>query len=230
MYLYETHMHTSPVSACARASVRENLEYYRSAGYAGVFMSDHFIDANFDQSARELSYDERIRHYFSAYEEGREIGEEIGLSVFPAFEMAEGWTHILVYGIDCEWCLSHPDMDQMKKQELMTLMRESGALLIQAHPFREVPNVIRLYPKHIHGVEIYNACRTDFENELARQFCENYGLIPFAGSDNHSAGKRTRFGGIATERPIRDTRDFVELTLRGECRPFARDENGVRLL
>ena len=35
-------------------------------------------------------------------------------------------------------------------------------------------------------VEIYNANRTDFENRQAEIFCENYGLIPFAGSDNHA--------------------------------------------
>ena len=28
-YLYETHLHTSPVSRCARFGVRENLEYYK---------------------------------------------------------------------------------------------------------------------------------------------------------------------------------------------------------
>ena len=52
MYLYETHLHTSPVSACGKASVRETLEYYKSAGYAGVFMTEHFIDSNFDRAAR----------------------------------------------------------------------------------------------------------------------------------------------------------------------------------
>ena len=30
MYRYETHLHTSPVSSCAKASVRENLEFYKS--------------------------------------------------------------------------------------------------------------------------------------------------------------------------------------------------------
>ena len=230
MYLYETHLHTSPISACGKASVRETMEYYRSAGYAGIFMTDHFIDANFDQSARHLPYDERIRHYFSAYEEAREIGEEIGLSVFPGFEMAEGWTHILVYGIGKEWCLAHPDMDLMKKSELMTLLRADGALLIQAHPFRDVEGVMRLYPKHVHGVEVYNSGRGDFENEMAAIYCQKYGLIPFAGSDNHHAGGASRFGGIATERPIQDHEDFLSLVLQGEAKPFMRDADGIRFL
>ena len=43
MYRYETHLHTAPVSKCAHASVRENLEFYKSLGYAGVFITNHFI-------------------------------------------------------------------------------------------------------------------------------------------------------------------------------------------
>ena len=43
MYLYETHLHTSPVSDCARATVRESLEFYKSAGYTGVLINQHFI-------------------------------------------------------------------------------------------------------------------------------------------------------------------------------------------
>ena len=231
MYLYETHMHTSPVSACARASVRESLEYYKSEGYAGVFMTDHFIDANFDKAAREWSYEDRIKHYFSAYREGREIGEEIGLSVFPGIEMAQGWAHILVYGIGEDWCLAHPDMDKMKKTELLTMLKEDGALLIQAHPFRKVKNEILLYPNHVHGVEIYNGSRGEFENRLAAEYAKNYGLLPFAGSDNHDAGAHPKsFGGIATEEPIRDGAHLRELVLEGKYKVFVRDEGGVRFL
>ena len=231
MYLYETHLHTFPISACGKAGVRESLEYYKSAGYAGVFMTDHFIDANFDRSAREWSYADRIKRYFSAYEEGRLVGEEIGLSVFYGFEMAHRWAHILVYGIDEEWCLSHPDMDKMKKSELLTLLREDGALLIQAHPFRTVETEIILYPNHVHGVEIYNGSRGDFENKLAVQYAENYGLLPFAGSDNHRGGDHERgFGGIATQTPIQDAREIKDIVIGGKYRVFARDENGFRYL
>ena len=121
-------------------------------------------------------------------------------------------------------------MDLMKKSELMTILQEDGALLVQAHPFRTVKEEITLFPRHVHGVEIYNASRTEFENALALQYCRNYSLIPFAGSDNHTAGRRTAFGGIATERPVKDVQDFIQMVLSGEAKPFVRDENGVRLL
>ena len=64
MYQYETHLHTLPVSKCARAGVRENLEFYKSLGYAGVFITNHFLDGNINID-RTLPYEDRIRFYFS---------------------------------------------------------------------------------------------------------------------------------------------------------------------
>ena len=225
MYLYETHLHTAPLSGCARATIRESLEFYKSAGYAGVFMTDHFLDGNICLDLRPLPYEDRIKGYFSAFEEGFQIGKELGIDVFPGFEMSDKGTDFLVYGIGKEWCLAHPDMDKMKKSELLKLLKSEGALLIQAHPFRESHYIdhIRLYPRDIHGVEIFNAGRSDFENRLAEQFCQNYELIRFAGSDNHIAGANPRFGGMATSVPAKSEKEFIELVLGGDAKPFIKN-------
>ena len=68
MYKYETHMHTSPVSRCAKATVRESLEFYKSMGYDGVFITNHFLDGNIDIDSN-LPYEDRINFYFSDYED-----------------------------------------------------------------------------------------------------------------------------------------------------------------
>lgn len=232
MNLYETHCHTSPMSGCAKAGLRETLEFYASAGYAGVFITNHFLDGNIDKSIRELPYHERIKRYFAVCEEGRAIGEEIGLDVFPGIEMTYKGTDFLVYGIGEEWCLAHEDMDKMKKSELLQLLMDDGALVIQAHPFRESISIdhIRLFPRHVHGVEVFNAGRPDFVNFLADQYCKNYELIPFAGTDNHRGGNQTLFGGMATETPILDVRDFIERVLSHEARPFIKDHEEIRFL
>ena len=58
-----------------------------------------------------------------------------------------------------------------------------------------------------------------------------YGLLPFAGSDNHDAGAHPKsFGGIATEEPIRDSAHLRDLFLEGKTRAFAKDENGFCFL
>ena len=232
MYIYETHLHTSPISACAKASTRESLEFYNAAGYAGVFMTEHFIDGSFDRSARELPYDERVRHYFSAYEEGKRIGDEIGLDVFLGIEMTYGGTDFLVYGIDKQWCLEHPDMHKLPKSQLLRMMMDNGALVIQAHPFREAAYIdhIRLFPRCIHGVEVFNANRTEFENKLAEQYAENYGLLRFAGSDNHSGAGQIIRGGMATETPISSVEDFIQRVASGEAKPFVKNGEDFKLI
>lgn len=227
MYLYETHLHTFPVSKCASASVKETVEFYKRAGYAGIFITNHFIDGNINID-RPLSYEERIRFYFSDYEEGLRIGNEIGLPVFCGVEMSYQGTDFLVYGLGKDWFLAHPEIDDMKKSDELTLLADSGALIIQAHPFREAAYIdhIRLFPRHVHGVEIFNACRTDFENDMAALYAKNYCLLPFAGTDNHRGGKQSLFGGMQTSAPIKDELDFVALVKNGQAVPFRREITG----
>ena len=55
---------------------------------------------------------------------------------------------------------------------------------------------------------------------MAHLYAEHYGLLPFAGSDNHSAGAQTRLGGMATDTPITDECDFVKKVLGGKATLF----------
>ena len=221
MYLYETHLHTSPVSRCALWSVREAVEYYKKAGYAGIFITNHFIDGNIN-FPKTASYEEKINFYFSDAEEGVRIGKEIGLPVFTGVEISNWGTDFLIYGLDKAWYLAHPEVYEMNKRELLAMMMEAGALVIQAHPFREAGYIdhIRLYPRRVHGVEIDNANRTAFENEMAKQYAANYNLLTFAGSDNHGEVEQVEFAGMQSQTPITDELDFVQRVLNGEMTTF----------
>lgn len=221
MYRYETHLHTAPVSKCARAGVRETLEFYKSLDYTGVFITNHFIDGNINID-RSLPYEELIDFYFSDYEAALPIGKELGLDVFCGVEMSYGGTDFLVYGLDKQWYLEHPEIQGMKKSTLLTLLMEAGALVIQAHPFREAAYIdhIRLFPRHVHGVETYNACNSDFTNAMAEYYAQQYGLFPFAGSDNHTAGNVKNLGGLQCTTPLRDEADFVQRFKKGEMELF----------
>ena len=105
MYLYETHLHTAPVSRCASAGVRESVEFYKSLGYAGIFITDHFIDGNINIDPT-LPYAERVEFYFSAYEEACRVGREIGIAVFCGVEASYWGTDFLIYGLGKEWFLA----------------------------------------------------------------------------------------------------------------------------
>lgn len=221
MYRYETHLHTSPVSACASATVRESLEFYKRMGYDGVFITNHFLDGNI-RIEGSMSYAEKLDYYFSDYEEGVKIGEEIGIKVFCGVEQSYGGTDFLIYGPDKEWFVKNPVTGNMTKKDELARFMESGALVIHAHPFREAGYIdhIRLYPRHVHGVEIINACRTEFENKMAGVYAENYELLTFAGSDNHCAGRQKKLAGICCETPLTDVGDFVRRVKNGETKIF----------
>lgn len=224
MYLYETHLHTYPVSKCARANVYESMDFYKQKGYDGVFITNHFLDGNIniDLSA---SYEEKIEFYFSDYEEGLNYGKVIGLKVFSGAELSYKGTDFLVYGLDKEWYLKNPQIMDMKKSEQLELLKNSGALVIQAHPYREASYIdhIRLFPRHVHGIEVINSSRNDFENSMAKIYAENYGLLKFAGSDNHSASEHKLLAGMCSQTPILDEKDFIERVKDGEMRVFTMD-------
>lgn len=228
MFKYETHLHTSPVSRCAKATVREQLEFYKQNGYDGVFITNHFIDGNINCSPT-ASYEEKIEFYFSDYEEGLEIGKEIGLKVFFGAELSYGGTDFLVYGLDKAWFLAHPEITTMKKSEELAFMMEEGALVIQAHPFREARYIdhIRLFPRQVHGVEVLNACRTEFENEMARIFADNYGLIHFAGSDNHEIRENGLLAGMQSKKAISSESDFIKALKKNKLSIFTLNSTEV---
>ena len=211
MYKYETHLHTAPVSNCGKAGVEETVVFYKEMGYDGIFITNHFLDGNMNRDYKDAPYEEAISFYFSDYEKALEIGKEIGIQVFLGVELTYKGTDFLIYGLDKAWYLAHPEIMEMKKSEELAFMMECGALVIQAHPFREASYIdhIRLYPRQIHGVEVCNAYRTELENALAKHYAESYELLEIAGTDNHWAGEAKAVAGIYTDTPIKDEQDFI---------------------
>lgn len=223
-YLYETHLHTLPVSKCARASVRESLEFYKKIGFDGVFITNHFIDGNIDCN-QEMTYADKMDFYFGDYEEGVKIGKELGIKVFFGVEMSYRGCDFLVYGLDKSWFVAHEEINSMKQSEKLKVLAEAGAFIIHAHPFREASYIdhIRLFPRHVEGVEIFNASRKEFENAMAEHYAKSYELIAFAGSDNHRAGRQTLLGGMQSDIPVEDENDFIAKVRSGELEVFRLD-------
>ena len=221
MFKYETHLHTYPVSRCGREDVVENLSFYKAKGYDGVFITNHFLDGNINIDPGE-TYENKINFYFSDYEKALEMGKQLGIKVFCGVEISYEGTDFLIYGLDKKWYLAHPEIMNMPKREELRLMMESGALIIQAHPYREDVYIdhIRLFPREVHGVEVINACRRDGENEMAGIYARHYGLIPFAGSDNHLGGKIGKLAGMCCREPVQDEKDFISKVRGGKMEIF----------
>ena len=221
MFKYETHLHTSPASRCARATVEENLKYYKELGYDGIFITNHFIDGNInaDQSA---SFEDKLQVFFADYEEALALAPSIGIRVFLGIETSYKGTDFLVYGLSKEWYFAHPEINEMKTKEKLELMAKDGALIIQAHPFREAGYIdhIRLFPRNVHGIEVINAGRTDFENDMAELYAKSYRLLRFAGSDNHVGPLKSKLAGMCADTPILNELDFVHRILTDRMEIF----------
>ena len=214
-------MHTLPVSKCARQGVRQNLEFYASLGYDGIFITNHFLDGNINID-KSLPYEEQLEFYFSDYYEALRLSKEIGIKVFLGIEISYRGTDFLIYGLDKEWFLAHPEIMDMKKSDELAFLIENGALVIQAHPYREDRHInhIRLFPRCVHGVEVINASRPDFENAMADAYADAYQLLKISGSDNHAGNNAKRLAGIETASPILDEQDFISRVKSGDIKIF----------
>lgn len=186
MYKYETHSHTSQASACATASGKQQAMAYKNAGYTGIIITDHFFRGN-TCIPYTLPWEERINLFCSGYEEAKQTGEKIGLQVFFGWEETFEGQDFLVYGLDKEWLLSHPEMEHWTIRQQFDEVNRHNGMVIHAHPFRDRPYIpkIRLFPKLVNGVEVFNACNRDEENKRAFIYAKEYDLPMTAGSDSH---------------------------------------------
>lgn len=129
----------------------------------------------------------------------RALYEEHGLPVFRGMEVTTNYTdfgHVLVYGLE----RYVPGIYDVNK--LAEVVRQEGAVMYLAHPFREVykwngeswmPSmsvteatglpVMRLS----HGLEVFNGETLPHGNEFARRVCHALGLPAVGGSDAHYA-------------------------------------------
>lgn len=220
MYRYETHLHTAETSACATASGEKQAMFYKSRGYQGIFVTDHFLNGN-TTVPRDLGWNERIERFCKGYENARECGEKIGLDVFFGWEYSYKGADLLTYGLDGEWLLRHPLLLEMDVNSYCEFVHSEGGIIVQAHPFREADYIpmIRLFPRKCTGCEITNAWNSDQANEMAAFYAEKYGLRPLAGSDNHRCDQK-RLCGIETDVRITDSAHFIRLIREGKYTVF----------
>lgn len=196
MYKYEMHCHTSETSRCGKLDGAKMADFYKSMGYSGLVISDHFLNGN-TIVPKSLPWEERINLFCAGYDAAKKRGDKIGLSVFFAWENSYGGTDFLTYGLSKEWLLEHKYCDLLPAKQYLELARSSGGYLVQAHPYREAGyiDMIRLMPRDVDAVETINACRTDFENHMADFYADSYGLTKTCGTDNH-VGKRERIAAL----------------------------------
>ena len=224
MFIYETHTHTEISSRCSRFSPENLVDFYVKNGYAGVFITDHFLNGNCVDALRnpEMPYEDKIRGYAEGYKRVKELAGD-RLQVFFGIEYSYKGTDVLVYGLSEDDLVSMPEIMQMSMREFISFANGKGALTVQAHPFREAGYIdhIRLFPE-VAGVEVFNAMRDERCNRLAEFYASEYNKIKFSGTDNHGTCIPEYIGGMAFTEKIKDEKDFSEKVLSDAGIPIKR--------
>lgn len=226
MYRYETHLHTALGSKCSDLLPQAAVERYARLGYAGIFVTDHFLNGN-TTVPKELAWVERVARYCEGFRAVRDCAQGSGLDVLFGLEYSYKGTDFLVYGLGGEWLTAHPEIMEMTVREFCGFARAEGGLVVQAHPYREACYIdhIRLFPSDVDGLEVINAGRDARCNRLADVLADEYGLRKTAGSDLHH-GTQSALAGMEFESRLRSETDFTERIKRGEGRLFTLSDGG----
>ena len=210
LFRYETHLHTYEASACGQVSAKEQVSRYKEAGYAGIIVTDHFFNGNTTVPSH-LPWDKRISLFTEGYENAKEEGDKVGLSVFFGFETCHDGMDFLIYGIDKQWLLDHPEIMSWNVKEQYKYVKEAGGMVIHAHPFRERFYIkkIRLYPDDVDGVEVINIGNDNKSfDDRAEEYAIKHNLLMSAGTDSH--GQEIRRSGVAFIHKLKDIKDFID--------------------
>ena len=219
MYRYETHLHTKEGSACASSPAADYPQFYKDQGFDGIFVTNHFFNGNCAVPTYPNDWERMVNEFCRGYEEAKKAGDEIGLQVFFGWESNYEGDEFLIYGLDKEWLMNHPDILTYNRTKQYDIIRQDGGLVVQAHPFRERPyiNTIRLNPYTCDAMEAYNSGNPLFQNHNAELYCKD-NIFMTAGSDIHAVGSflGRELYGMAFETPLKDEKDYVKRILNHE--------------
>jgi hypothetical protein len=214
-FLYETHLHTSFASACAESKGSEYIKIYKDLGYSGIVVTDHFYNGN-TSIPRSLPWKEWVNRFCRGYEEARNEGERRGLDVFFGWEDTfDGCGDYLVYGLDKQWLLEHPECRRWTRSEQYRAVKEAGGCVVQAHPFRQhywIRRII-LSPECVDGVETANGGQGDPSfDALAFRYAKKINKTMIAGTDIHDASRlyNGNILGVYLHKKLSSIADFAQ--------------------
>lgn len=230
-YLYELHCHTREGSRCAVTPGAEMVRAYKSLGYTGVIVTDHFFNSFHTVADLSKPWKEQIDSYCRGYNEVKSEGDKIGLDVFLGWEynyQGDG-DDFLTLGLDKEFLYSHPEICDYTMVEYTELIRSNGGMVIHAHPYRRARHLLDkpMNPRdkdQVDGIEVINGKNADQRyNEEALEWAKVHNLRHFAGSDAHCTEDIS--SGVILERRAENYKDLLELLKNGNVELYSRNFN-----
>jgi hypothetical protein len=190
-------------------------------GYSGIIVTDHFFNANCAIS-KKLPWEEWVKGFCRGYEDAYNEGLKRGLDVFFGWEETfDGCDDYLVYGLDKNWLLEHPEVRSWTRGEQYRAVRKAGGCVVHAHPFRQrvyIPKVV-LSTGCVDAVEIVNGGHDDPSYDaLACRYANKIRKPATAGTDIHDASDLyyNEIFGVYTDKKLNNISDYVNIILNNE--------------
>jgi len=215
-YLYETHLHTRESSSCGVSRGPEYVQRYKDLGYSGIIITDHFFNGNC-RVDRNYPWKKWVQEYCRGYELAREEGLRRGLDVFFGWEETLNGNDYLIYGLDKEWLLGHPDAAYWTPKEQFDEVTRYGGCVVLAHPFRFLQNIDRIsfHNGCISALEAANSGNSQISDALAWAYAKKIKVSVTAGSDIHYAAdiRQDTVFGVYLDKKMETIADYVNAVL-----------------
>ncbi len=216
VYKIEMHLHTPAVSPCGEVVPEELVRRYHEAGYAGLTVTDHYRLDVFSRIAADTA--DKLHAFLEGYRQVKHYADLVGIRTYYGAELqfTESHNDYLLYGFDDQLLADPEKICHMGLVAFSALAREAGALLVQAHPFRN--GCFPAAPCLLDGVEAVNRHdRHTNRNHLATDLAERYGLLKTSGGDFHNPDDLC-IAGIACDRLPENSMELAALLRSGDFR------------
>jgi hypothetical protein len=183
-------------------------------GYSGIIVTDHFYNGN-TAIPRHLPWKEWVKQFCRGYEEAKNEGERQGFDVFFGWEETfDECDDYLIYGLDREWLLEHPEARTWTRGEQYHTVKKAGGCVVQAHPFRQHNYIKRLVLSTgcVDAVEVANTGNADQAYDaLAMRYAKKLNFPATAGTDMHDVRQICRgwVFGVFVEEKLKTIGDYV---------------------
>ena len=210
MFKTELHIHTYPASECAKTEPEAMVEDFIKNGYSTIVITNHMSPTLFSSVAPNVSYEEAAEVFLNDYRRALSAARgRINVLLGMELRVNKNSNDYLVYGITEDFIMNLGNIMHLTIKEITNLIHDSGALIYQAHPFRDGMTVTN--PKYLDGIEAINFCTThNSRNDVAQFWAKRFDMNTIYGQDYHSE-KYMQGAGILTDTEIKTNAELVKI-------------------
>ncbi|MBQ8881987.1 MAG: hypothetical protein IJY70_01155 [Clostridia bacterium] len=241
----EMHVHTAPVSVCAKLDCKTVADKYVKCGFDAVQLTNHYSDAYLQNNHTTFEFwlDEFIKAYYDFKKECSERGIETffgaEVTLFAPYSkrmrekysmefLKENYADYLLVGVSEKFLRNSPRLCDLSLPELYAHCQQNGVLLFQAHPYRACQGVTPKDLTYLDGYEINgNSDHLVHENEVRADeiisIVNQRGKITFAGGDIHYDTHRLN-SATFIEDWVKSEKDLVEFLKKVKTPKFSLTE------